>query len=133
MDKRDLIMSLADSFNDSKDEQSFTIESKQIEKNNYLTLIADNREFVQTHPDYEVFINLLKYYNTKDLNYVLMKLNNNKKKIFVEFSDKEKNSFLNDVRDLYLKLKASNTRNIVFVESIIVDWVNKLFDDSINE
>ncbi len=130
MDKNEILNSLKEMFdNDSKNnEMDYTIESRQIDKNNYLTLVTkDKEDFIVTDPDYEAFINLLKYHNTKNLNYTAAKLNENKVKIFTEFSAEEREKLLNSMKDCYTRLSNSNTKNLPFVELMIVDWVNKLF------
>lgn len=129
MDKIDILRSLKDMFdNDAEKEQNYSIETKQIDKANYLSLVAnDRRTFIQTHPDYETFLNLLKFHNTKATNYVAIKLNENKTKLFVEFADTEKEKFLDDTRDLYRRLINSNSKNVVIIEDMIVEWVDNLF------
>ncbi|HCL03850.1 MAG TPA: hypothetical protein DHW61_15830 [Lachnoclostridium phytofermentans] len=128
MDKRDILLTLQNMFEDKeKDEPDFTIESKQIDKNNYLTLITrDNEDFIGIDPDYEAFIALLKYHNTKELNYIVKKFNDNKVKIFTEYSDEQRKKLLEEMKDLQSRLSNSNQRNIVFVEMMIVDWANKI-------
>lgn len=129
MDKKEILNSLREMFDkDVVKESDYIIESKQIDKNNYLTLITKDKEaFIIPNPDYEAFINLLKCHNTKDLNYVVKKLNDNKVKIFAEFSEAEREKLLNEMRDLYSRLSNSNTKNFPFVELMIIDWLNKLF------
>lgn len=129
MDKREILLTLQNMFDDEKEknEPDFTIESKQIDKNNYLTLITrDNEDFIFIDPDYEAFITLLKYHNTKELNYVVKKFNDNKVKIFTEYSDEQRKKLLEDMKDLRSRLSNSNQRNIAFVEMMIVDWVNNI-------
>jgi|GEM_PF-1139779 len=129
MDKREILLTLQNMFDDEKEknEPDFTIESKQIDKNNYLTLITrDNEDFIFIDPDYEAFITLLKYHNTKELNYVVKKFNDNKVKIFTEYSDEQRKKLLEDMKDLRSRLSNSNQRNMAFVEMMIVDWVNNI-------
>ena len=129
MDKREILLTLQNMFDDDKEknEPDFTIESKQIDKNNYLTLITrDNEDFIFIDPDYEAFITLLKYHNTKELNYVVKKFNDNKVKIFTEYSDEQRKKLLEDMKDLRSRLSNSNQRNMAFVEMMIVDWVNNI-------
>lgn len=127
MDKREILLSLQDMFSTEKEnEPDYTIESKQIDERHYLSLVAkDKEDFIVTDPDYDAFINLLKYYNTQELNYVVNKFNNNKVKIFTEYSEEKRMKLIADMRDLHNRLLNSNTRNIAFVEMMIVDWVNK--------
>lgn len=130
MDKWDIVNSLKEMFDKEQKntESDYVIESKQIDQNKYLTLIKkDKDEFIITDPDYEAFINLLKYHNTKNLNYVAAKLNDNKAKIFNEFSKEEREKLMNTIKDFYTRLSNSNVRNLPFVELLIVDWVDKLF------
>lgn len=128
MDKIDILKSLKDMFdNDSEKEQKYSIETKQIDKANYLSLVANDRgTFIQTHPDYETFLNLLRFHNTKASKYVANKLNENKIKFFAEYTDTEKDKFLDDTRDLYRRLVNSNSKNIVIIEDMIVEWVDNL-------
>ena len=126
MDKTELIMSLAKLINDTE-KSDYIIEEKQLDKNTYLSLVAkDKDENIQTHPDFEVLISILKYYNSKTLNYVIMRLNENKRKFFIEFNDNEKEKFLSDVRDLYEKFIGANTKYLPFLETIITDWLDNL-------
>lgn len=127
MDKREILLSLQSMLNNEPAEDSdYIIESKQIDNQNYLTLIAKEKEpFITTDPDYETFINLLKCYNRKELNYIVNKLNENKVKIFTEFDDEKRRKLLNDMKDLHNRLLTSTPRNIAFVEMMIVDWANK--------
>jgi len=127
MDKSELIKSLANMFNDEKEEKDYIIEEKQLDKTTYLSLVKKyNDNNMQTHPDYEALISILKYYNTKTLNYVVMRLNENKRKFFVEYSDSEKEKFLNDVRDLYERFIGANSKALPFLESMILEWMNNL-------
>lgn len=127
MDKREILLSLQNMLNSEPAEESdYIIESKQIDNQNYLTLIAKEKEpFIVTDPDYDTFINLLKCYHRKDLNYVINKFNDNKVKIFTEYDDEKRKKLLNDIKDLHNRLLTSTPRNIAFVEMMIVDWVNK--------
>lgn len=128
MDKREVLSSLQEMFNKENNVSDYIIESKQIDDCDYLTLITkDKEDFVATHPDYDAFINLLKYYNTKESNYAASKLNDNKVKIFTEYSAEEQDKLINEMKDLYSRLASSNQRNIAFVEMMIVDWINKRF------
>jgi len=129
MDRSELVKSLAGLFEGPDDERSSTIEIRQIEKANYKTLIVKERKFIQTNQDYESFINILKCYNTRNLNFIASKLEKNKETFFVEFTDEARTNFLNDIKDLYRRLKNCNSKNIMFVEHMIVEWSNKLFDD----
>lgn len=126
MDKREILLSLQSMLNnDTKEDPDYIIESKQIDDQNYLTLITIDKEpFITTDPDYDTFINLLKYYNRKDLNLVVSKLNDHKVEIFTEYSDEKRKKLLYDMRDLHNRLLASTPRNIAFIEMMIVDWVN---------
>jgi len=126
MDKTELIKSLAKMFND-EDEKDYVIEEKQIDQNKYLSLVAKSpEENIQTHPDYEALISILRYYNTKSLNYVIMLLKENKRKFFVEFSDSEKEKFLNETREFYKRFIGANTKSLPLLELMIVEWVNDL-------
>lgn len=126
MDKSELIKSLAKMF-DEKEESDYIIEEKQLDQRTYLSLVAKDRpENIPTHPDYELLINILQYYNTKTLNYVVMKLNENKRKFFIEYSEKEKEKFLDDVRDFYKRFIGSNSKSLPFLESMIAEWVDNL-------
>lgn len=132
MDKREILLSLQEMINkektEEKEEPRYTVESRQIDANNYLTLIArEKEESIITHPDYETFISLLKHHNTKEMNYVINKFNDNKAKIFKEYPDDEREKLLQDMRDLHYKLLNANQRNVAFVEIMIVDWVNQIF------
>lgn len=130
MDKKDILNSLKEMFeNDTKKtETDYIIESNQIDNNKFLTLIKkDREEDVITDPEYDAFINLLKYHNTKNLNHVAAKLNDNKVKIFNEFSEEEREKLLNTIKDFFSRLSNSNDRNLPFVELMIVDWVNQIF------
>lgn len=127
MDRREILLSLQSMLNNDKVEKpDFIIESKQIDEKECLTLITkDKEDFITTEPDYEAFINLLKYHNTRELNHIVSKFNNNKVKIFTEFSDEKREKLLKDMRDLHNRLLTSTPRNIAFVEMMIIDWVNK--------
>jgi hypothetical protein len=127
MDKREVLLSLQSMLNNDKVEDSdYIIESNQIDDTKCLTLITkENENFITTEPDYEAFINLLKYHNTKELNYVVNKFNDNKVKIFTEYSDEQREKFLKDIRDLHNRLLTSNSRNMAFIEMMITDWVDK--------
>lgn len=126
MDKSELIKSLAKMFDDTE-ESDYIIEEKQIDHNTYLSLVAkEKNEVIQTHPDFESLISILRYYNTKTLNYIVVKLNENKRKFFVEFSDSEREKFLNDVRDFYKRLVDANSKSLPLLESMIVEWVDGL-------
>lgn len=126
MDKSELIKSLAKMFDDTE-ESDYIIEEKQIDHNTYLSLVAkEKNEVIQTHPDFESLISILRYYNTKTLNYIVVKLNENKRKFFVEFSDSEREKFLNDVRDFYKRLVGANSKSLPLLESMIVEWVDGL-------
>jgi len=126
MDKTELIMALAKMFNETE-EREYIIEEKQLDKNTYLSLVAkDKDENIQTHPDYDALIGILKYYNSKTLNYVIMRLNENKRKFFIEFNDNEKEKFLNDVRDLYKRFVGANTKSLPFLESMITEWLDNM-------
>ena len=78
--------------------------------------------------DYDAFIGLLKHRNTKDLNYIVSKFEDNKVKIFTEYSVDERKKLLQEMRELYLKLINANQRNVAFVELMIVDWANNILD-----
>lgn len=131
MDKEEIIKSLAKMFNEDNedDEKEYIAEEKQVGQNTYLTLdikdIKDN-VIIKTHPDYDALISFLKYYNKKTLNYVIMKLNENKRKFFIEFSDSEREKFLNDVRDFYERFIGANPKILPFLESMILEWLNDL-------
>ncbi len=126
MDKADVIKSLAKMF-DEKEEKDYVIEKKQIDQNTYLSLIAkDKEENIPTHPDYETLISILQFHNSRTLNYVVKKLNDNKRKFFVEFSDSEKERFLSDVRDFYKRLVGANVKSLPLLESMIVEWVDDI-------
>ena len=129
MDKREVLLSLQSMLNnEEKTDSDYIIESKQIDDSNCLTLIAkekDKESFITTDPDYETFVNLLKYQNTKELNHIVNRFNNNKVKIFTEYSDEKREKFLKDIRDLHTRLLTSNSRNMAFVEMMIKDWVDK--------
>ncbi len=133
MDKSEVLKSLAKMF-EKTEESNYVIEEQQIDKNTYLTLIAKNEEdFITTHPDFEMFVNILQYHNTKNLNFVASKLKDNKRKIFMEFTDDEKEKFLVEIRDLHNRLVRANQKNLAFIELMVVDWIEKLFnaEDSI--
>ncbi len=135
MDKREeILLSLKEMFNNEvKEEPRYTVESKQIESKKYLSLVArDEEEFFVTSPDYEAFINLLKYYNTKELNYIVSKFNDNKIKIFTKYPDEEREKMLQNMRDFYSRLSNSNQRNIAFIEMMIVDWANNILKQIID-
>jgi hypothetical protein len=135
MDKREeILLSLKEMFNNEvKEEPRYTVESKQIESKKYLSLVArDEEEFFVTSPDYEAFINLLKYYNTKELNYIVSKFNDNKIKIFTKYPDEEREKMLQDMRDFHSRLSNSNQRNIAFIEMMIVDWANNILKQIID-
>lgn len=127
MDKREVLLSLQSMLNDDTvDDSDYIIESKQIDDKKCLTLITkENENFITADPDYDAFINLLKYHNTKELNYIVNKFNDNKVKIFTEYSDERRGKFLKDIRDLHNRLLTSNPRNMAFIEMMITDWVNK--------
>ncbi len=126
MDKADVIKSLAKMFSEPE-ESEYIIEEKQIDNSTYLSLVAkDKEEYIETHPDYESFISILQYYNSRTLNYVVVRLNENKKKFFVEFTDSEREKFLNDVRDFYKRLVGANSKSIPLLESMVVEWVDAL-------
>ena len=130
MDKREILLSLKEMFNnDEKEKPRYTVESKQIDKTNYLSLVANGKEeLLITDPDYDAFIGLLKHRNTKDLNYIVSKFEDNKVKIFTEYSVDERKKLLQEMRELYLKLINANQRNVAFVELMIVDWANNILD-----
>lgn len=126
MDKTELIKSLAKMF-DETEESEYVIEEKQIDHHTYLSLIAkDQDESIPTHPDYESLISILRYYNSKTLNYIVQRLNENKRKFFIEFSVDEREKFLNEVRDYYKRLVGANSKSLPLLESMIVDWVDDL-------
>ena len=127
MDKRDVLLTLQSMLNnDTVEDSDYIIESKQIDDKKCLTLITkENENYITTEPDYEAFINLLKFHNTKELNHIVNRFNNNKVKIFTEYSDEQKDKFLKDIRDLHNRLLTSNSRNMAFIEMMITDWANK--------
>lgn len=126
MDKTEIIRSLEKMFNETE-ESDYVIEEKQIDKNKYLSLVARNKEEeIKTHPDYDTFINLLQYNNSKELKYIVKRLNDNKRKFFVEFTDSEREKFLNDVRDFHKRLLGANSKSLPLLELMIVDWANEL-------
>lgn len=126
MDKTEVIKSLAKMF-DEKEESDYFFEEKQIDQNTYLSLIAKNKDDdIPTHPDYESLIGVLQYYNTRTLNYVAKRLKENKRKFFIEFTDSEREKFLNDVRDFHKRLLGANAKSVPLLESMIVDWVDDI-------
>jgi Mg/Co/Ni transporter MgtE len=126
MDKEEVIKSLAKMFQETE-ESDYVIEEKQIDRNTYLSLVARNREEqIQTHPDYDAFVSILQYCNSKTLNYVVKRLNDNKRKFFVEYTDAEKEKFLNNVRDYYKRVVGANAKSLTLLESMIVEWVDDL-------
>lgn len=126
MDKADIIKSLAQMFNETE-ESDYVIEEKQLDQNTYLSLVAKNKEEnIETHPDYESLISILQYYNTRTLNYTVKRLNESKRKFFIEYTDSEREKFLNDVRDYYKRLVRANSKSLPLLESMIVEWVDDL-------
>ncbi|HWT27010.1 MAG TPA: hypothetical protein VN131_03655 [Mobilitalea sp.] len=128
MDKSEILKSLSDMFAEKQDDDSdYVIESKTIEKNNYLTLIAKEKEDSYiTDPDFEAFVNLLKYYNTKELNYAASKMQNNKVKILKELPDEERAKVLKEMRELHNKLLGSRPQTMSLVESLIKDFIDTI-------
>ncbi len=128
MDKSEILRSLNDLFNkESNDDASYVITSNTIDKNNYLTLIAKDKDaFSITDPDYDAFINILKYYNTKDLKYAASKLENCKVKVLKDLPEAERLQFMSEMKDLHSRLLGANDQTISFIEVLIKDWVNKL-------
>ncbi len=128
MDKSEILKSLTNLFNEQqKDEDSYIITSNSIDKNNYLTLITkSNEDSFITDPDYDAFVNILKYYNTRDLKYAANKLELCKVKVLKEFSDAERTKFMSEMKDLHNRLIGANTQTLPFLEVLIKDWVNEL-------
>lgn len=127
MEKNEVLMKLRDLYSENDKESDYVIESKTIDKNQYLTLITkEKNEFEATNPDYENFINLLKYQNTSDCIYSAKKLQDNKNKILVELPEDQRAKFFHDMKEFQNKLLSANSRNLPFIISIINDWVNDM-------
>lgn len=108
MDRTEVIRSLARMF-EEPEENDYVIEEKQIDKKRYLALVTKDRDdLIQTHPDYEALIAIMQHYNTKNLNYAVKKLNDNKRKFFVEYTDSEREKFLDETRDFCKRLIGTN-------------------------
>ena len=126
MDKAEVLKSLAKLFNETEGNDKVT-EEKSVDQSTFLERSVNiQEEFIHTHPDYDSLISILKYYNTRSLNYVVKKLDENKRKFFIEFSDSEKEKFLNEARDFYKRLVGVNSKSLPLLESMIVDWVDDL-------
>ena len=127
MDKSEILRSLNDMFNEKPDDEaSYTIASNTIDKNDYLTLITkENEDSLLTDPDYDAFINIMKYYNTKDLRYAAIKLEQIKGKVLKEFSDADRIKFRSEMKDLHSRLLGANNQTLPFLEVLIKDWVNE--------
>lgn len=126
MDRTEVIRSLARMF-EEPEENDYVIEEKQIDKKRYLALVTKDRDdLIQTHPDYEALIAIMQHYNTKNLNYAVKKLNDNKRKFFVEYTDSEREKFLDETRYFCKRLIGTNAMALPLLESVIVEWVDNL-------
>lgn len=125
MEKRELLSKLKDAFAEKeKTESDYVIESKAIDNNNYLTLIAKNKTDAEiNNPDFENFINLLKYQSTNDCVYMAQKLQDNKNKILLEQSEEKRKKLLADIKEFHNRLLTVNQRTLPLLISMISEWM----------
>lgn len=125
MEKNDLLNKLKDAFSEKENvESDYVIESKSIDNNNYLTLIAKNRNEEEiNNPDFENFANLLKYQGTNDCVYMAKKLQDNKLRILLELPEDRRIKILTDMKEFHNRLLTANARTLPLLTSMIKEWI----------